>query len=72
MGDKMLHGVLNMPPELWQDTEIDRLLRYRRYREASRRIEDLERKISATEKAARELIDFELSTEFDERVKEYT
>ncbi len=39
MSDTMLHGVLCMPPELWQDTELDRLQRYHRYLEASERIE---------------------------------
>jgi len=42
MSDLMLHGVLNMPPELWQDTHIDKMQRYSRYMQASRRIEDME------------------------------
>lgn len=42
MSDLMLHSVLNMPPELWQDTHIDKMQRYSRYMQASRRIEDLE------------------------------
>jgi hypothetical protein len=37
----MLHGVLNMPPELWHDGATDVVQRYGRYMEASRRIEDL-------------------------------
>ena len=41
MNDVMLHGVLNMPPEIWDGSEIDRAQRYNRYLEASRRIEDL-------------------------------
>lgn len=41
MSDTMLHGVLNIPPELWNDSEIDKLQRYGRYMEASRKIEDL-------------------------------
>ena len=45
MSDVMLHGVLCMPPELWQDTEIDKQQRYSRYLAASRRIEDDEREI---------------------------
>ena len=43
MSDVMLHGVLNIPPELWIDSDIDKMQRYYRYMEASRRIEDLER-----------------------------
>ena len=43
MSGTMLHGVLNMPPELWSDTELDKMQRYSRYMEASRRIEELER-----------------------------
>lgn len=38
----MLHGVLNMPPELWKDDYFDKMQRYQRYMQASRRIEDLE------------------------------
>lgn len=45
MSDTMLHGVLCMPPELWQDTVIDKRQRYSRYLAASRRIEDDEREI---------------------------
>ena len=45
MSDIMLHGVLCMPQELWQDTELDKRQRYSRYVAASRRIEDDEREI---------------------------
>lgn len=41
MSDIMLHGVLNMPPELWSNDALDKMQRYSRYMEASRRIEDL-------------------------------
>ena len=41
MSDLMLHGVLNMPPELWADDALDKMQRYSRYMQASRRIEDL-------------------------------
>jgi hypothetical protein len=40
MGDTNLHGVLNMPPELWSDSELDKMQRHSRYVEASSRIED--------------------------------
>ena len=46
MSDVMLHGVLNIPPELWDESEIDKMQRYQRYMQASRRIEDDERKIT--------------------------
>jgi hypothetical protein len=36
-----------MPPELWQDSELDKMQRYSRYRQASRRIEDLNRALIA-------------------------
>lgn len=42
MSEVMLHGVLNMPPELWINDPIDKIQRYGRYMQASRRIEDLE------------------------------
>ena len=42
----MLHGVLNMPPELWGDDAIDKMQRYSRYMEASIRIEDLNRALT--------------------------
>lgn len=47
MSDLMLHGVLCIPHELWQDTELDKLQRYSRYIDASRRIEDDERDLSS-------------------------
>ncbi|MCP4984544.1 MAG: hypothetical protein GY928_00370 [Colwellia sp.] len=46
MSDVMLHGVLRMPPELWQDTEIDKQQRHSRYLEASKRIIELEQHIA--------------------------
>ena len=52
MGDVMLHGVLNMPPELWSNTNIDKLQRYDIYMAASRRIEDLDRKLDMAEDMA--------------------
>lgn len=47
MSDVMLHGVLNMPPELWNDSELDKMQRYSRYMQASRRIEDLNKALIA-------------------------
>ncbi len=43
MSDVTLHGVLNMPPELWQeDWELDKLQRHARYVEASNKILELQ------------------------------
>jgi hypothetical protein len=42
MSDTMLHGVLQMPPELWTNDAIDTAHRHSRYLEASKRIEQLE------------------------------
>jgi hypothetical protein len=39
MSDVMLHAVLCMPPELWDNSALDRLQRHSRYLEASNRIE---------------------------------
>lgn len=38
MSDVMLHGVLNIPPDLWRDDEIDKQQRYSRYLEASKKL----------------------------------
>jgi hypothetical protein len=37
----MLHGVLNMPPELWIGTPIDVMQRHSRYIQASEYIKEL-------------------------------
>ena len=41
MSEAMLHSVLNMPPELWDNSELDKIQRHSRYMQASRKIEDL-------------------------------
>ena len=41
----MLHAVLNMPPEIWSNSELDIKQRYSRYKDASRRIYDLNKAI---------------------------
>jgi hypothetical protein len=43
MSDAMLHGILQMPPELWSNDPIDILQRHGRYLEAFKRIMELER-----------------------------
>jgi len=39
---EILRGVLNIPPSLWDDSPIDKMQRYSRYKEAAERIELLE------------------------------
>lgn len=51
MSDVTLHGVLLIPPELWGDSEIDKMQRYDIYRQASRKIEDLSRALVALSSA---------------------
>lgn len=46
MSDTMLHGVLNMPPDLWNDSELDKMQRHARYKQASERIALLESALS--------------------------
>jgi len=59
MSDTMLHAVLQMPPEIWSDTELDKMQRHSRYMQASKRIEEdgkeLDR-LQAIEAAARNLV----------------
>ena len=55
MSDVMLHGVLNMPPNLWCDSPIDIAQRHSRYKEASQRIEQLERELAEVTKQRDEL-----------------
>ncbi len=42
MSDTMLHGVLNMPPDIWDNSELCKMQRHARYVEASERIRKLE------------------------------
>jgi len=42
MSDLMLHGVLNMPVELWGEDKLDKIQRHSLYVEASDRIKNLE------------------------------
>lgn len=45
MSDAMLHGILQMPPELWASGATDIAQRHSRYLEASKRIIELERQL---------------------------
>jgi hypothetical protein len=48
MSEIMLHGVLNMPPELWNnDSPIDVMQRHSRYVQASKHIDELEADLTA-------------------------
>lgn len=47
MSEVMLHGVLNMPSDLWNDNdELDKMQRHSRYVEASELIRSQEEEIS--------------------------
>jgi len=56
MSDIMLHGVLNMPPELWSGEPIDVMQRHSRYVQASEYIYELIDQRDRLEKIAGELI----------------
>lgn len=51
MSDFILHGVLNLPPELWDNGFIDEQQRYSRYVQASKRIRDLNKALLALSRA---------------------
>lgn len=46
---EILHGVLNMPPELWCNDEVSILQRHSCYLEANRLIEELKERLAAAE-----------------------
>ena len=46
MSNLMLHAVLNMPPDLWNNSEIDKAQRHARYKEASQLIENQRKQIA--------------------------
>ena len=56
MSEIMLHGVLNMPPELWNDASpIDVMQRHARYVQASKYIDELESELTAAREELSEL-----------------
>jgi hypothetical protein len=58
MSEVMLHGVLNMPPELWNnDSPIDVAQRHSRYVEASKRIYELEEQLQQAHEYADRLVE---------------
>ena len=42
MSDVMLHGILNMPPGIWDNSDIHKAQRHDAYKQASKRIAELE------------------------------
>jgi hypothetical protein len=46
MSDVMLHGVLNMPIDLWSNDATNELQRHSRYKQASERIKEFESLVS--------------------------
>lgn len=58
MSEVMLHGVLNMPPELWDNNSpIDVAARHARYVEASKRIYELEEQLQEANEYADRLVE---------------
>lgn len=61
MGLTMLHAVLNMPIDLWGDSELDKQQRFARYVEASEKIQQLDKVIiferAAVATAAKEVLE---------------
>lgn len=51
MSDLMLHGVLNMPPDLWTDSPTQVSQRFDRYQQASELIKSQAKKIEELEMA---------------------
>jgi hypothetical protein len=41
----MLHGILNMPPGIWDNSDIHKAQRHDAYKQASKRILELEKKL---------------------------
>lgn len=57
MSDVMLHGVLNMPVELWSDCELDKAQRHSRYVQASKEIKRLSKCLEAANEKIEKLED---------------
>jgi hypothetical protein len=45
VSDVMLHGILNMPPGIWDNSDIHKAQRHDAYKQASKRILELEKKL---------------------------
>jgi hypothetical protein len=74
MSDVMLHGVLNMPPNIWGNSPIDVKQRHSRYVEASKRIEAQEEQCDMLADALKEIYNlsaFDWDTMPDEARKRY-
>jgi hypothetical protein len=46
VSDVMLHGILNMPPGIWDNSDIHKAQRHDAYKQASKRILELEAELS--------------------------
>jgi len=57
MSDIMLHGVLRMPPEMWDNGVIDIAQRHSRYLQASDRIAELESELESLKRERTMLVD---------------
>jgi hypothetical protein len=45
VSDVMLHGILNMPPGIWDNSDIHKAQRHDAYKQASKKILELEKKL---------------------------
>jgi hypothetical protein len=45
VSDVMLHGILNMPPGIWDNSDIHKAQRHDAYKQASQRIKELETRL---------------------------
>jgi hypothetical protein len=71
----MLHGVLNMPPELWIGTPIDVMQRHSRYIQASEYIKELtgqRDRLAGELKEAQDAIEMMLRDSSCRRIPAYT
>ena len=60
MGDTNLHGVLRMPPDCWDDSELDKTQRHSRYIQASDLIYELREQLKQErQRIADEAIEFQ-------------
>lgn len=63
MSDVMLHGILNMPPGIWDNSDIHKAQRHDAYKQASKRIKELEKERDSANlviaKIANDIIDLD-------------
>lgn len=56
MSDVMLHGILRMPPELWEDDPVSTVQRHSTYVQASDMISNLQQQLDESNKKFDELL----------------